>query len=87
MIASDLLLYYFHTEDCFTSFSLNMLHSVHWGINPPQKYHPPLSCQAPPPLNRETVQAPPFFRQSPLLYWFFVKPPLKVRSFGEPPKY
>ena len=23
-------------------------HSVHWGINPPQKHHPTLSWQAPP---------------------------------------
>ena len=27
------------------------------GINPPSKT-PPLSCQAPPPLNLKTVQAP-----------------------------
>ena len=24
-----------------------MVHSVHWGINPPKK-HPPILCQAPP---------------------------------------
>ena len=36
-------------------------HSLHWGINAPLKTPPPLSCQAPPPLNLQTVQAPPFF--------------------------
>ena len=25
------------------------VHSVHWGINPPSKTPPRLSCQAPPP--------------------------------------
>ena len=32
---------------------VNINHSVHWGINPPQKHHHPLSCQAPP-LNQQT---------------------------------
>ena len=45
-----------------------IVHSVHRGINHPQKHPlpPPLSCQAPP-LNLQTVQ-PPLFRQSPTLY-------------------
>ena len=43
------------------------VHSVHWGINLPQK-HPPLSCQAPLPLplNLQTVQGP--FLGNPPLY-------------------
>ena len=36
-----------------------LIHSVHWGINPPSKLQPPISCQAPP-LNLQTVQAPLF---------------------------
>ena len=35
-----------------------MHHSVHWGINSPSKTPPPLSYQAPP-LNLQTVHAPP----------------------------
>ena len=56
-------------------------HSGHWGINPP------LSFQAPP-LNQQTVQAPPFLGNPPPIFWFFVTPlPLKVGSFSEPQKY
>ena len=51
-----------------TPFLQNTSHSVHWGINPPQK-HPPLSCQAPP-LNRQTVQAPLFLGRFPLYNGF-----------------
>ena len=43
-------------------------HSVHWGINPPSKTPPSLSCQLPL-LNLQTVQAP-LFRQSPLYIGF-----------------
>ena len=80
---------------CFVCSGFNSYDSVHWGINPLLKNTAP-SCQAPPPLNRQTVQAP-------LLYWFLVNPPplpppppppsppppppLKVGSFSEPRKY
>ena len=40
---------------------LNMritIHSVHWGINSPQKHPPPLSCQAP--LKSANCPSPPF---------------------------
>ena len=52
-----------------------LIHSVHWGINPLslKKNHLPLSCQASPPLNQQTVQAPPF-QAIPPLYWFFATP-------------
>ena len=53
------------------------LHSVHWGINPPQKHHPLFLAK--PPLNQQTVQ-PRIFRQSPPIYWFFKTPP-KSRMF------
>ena len=50
-----------------------MLHSVHWGINPPSKTPPllffaklPQICQLP---------SPHIFRQFPTIYWFFVNPP------------
>ena len=36
-----------------------LLHSVHWGITPP-----------PPPLNQQTVQAPPFLGNPPSLLVF-----------------
>ena len=75
---------------CFTFHEVAMvdivilLHSVHWGINSPQKY-PPLFCQAPPPLlNQQTVQAPPLFRQFPL-YIGFSWPPPKNRIFLNSP--
>ena len=60
-------------------------HSVHWGINPPQKHHPHFFVK--PPLNLETVQAPPF-QAIPPIYWFFATPPplpLKMGFFNEPP--
>ena len=49
-------------------------HSVHWGINPPQKHHPLFLAK--PPLNQQTVQAPP-----PLLG----NPPY-ILAFHDPPK-
>ena len=62
-------------------------HIVCIGVsNPPQK-QPPLSCQTPP-LNLQTVQAPPFLDNPPppSLYWFFVKPPSKSPIFQWTPK-
>ena len=60
-------------------------HSVHWGINPHQKHHHPLFCQASP-LNLQIVQTP--FLGNPPIYWFFVTPPpLKLGFFREPAKY
>ena len=50
---------------------------------PPVKNTAPLSCQAPPPLNRPTVQAP-LFRQSPLYIGFLLVALLKVGFFSEP---
>ena len=44
-----------------------MVHSVHWGFNPPQKHLPPIFCQAP--LNWQTVQAP-LSKQTPLYIGF-----------------
>ena len=38
-----------------------MADTVHWIINPPLKHHLPISCQALPPRNWQTVQAPPTF--------------------------
>ena len=39
-------------------------HSVHWGLNPPLKNTTPLFL-AKPPLNQQTVQAPPFLGNPP----------------------
>ena len=71
---------------CVSTLSL-CSHSVHLGINPPPSKTPPhFSCQAPP-LDLQTVQAPPF-RQSPLHIGFLsTPPPLKIRFFSEPQKY
>ena len=68
-----------------TTFLQNTSHSVHWGINPPQK-HPP-SFLPSPLLKSANCPSPPLFRQVPRLYWFFVTPPLKVKFFSEPSKY
>ena len=53
-----------------------LYHSVHWGINPPSQKHHLLFLAKPPPLNWQTVQAPPppFLGNPPPLYWFFVNP-------------
>ena len=43
-----------------------------------------------PPLNRQTVQAPPFLGNPPayiLVFREVPRPPLKVGFFSEPPKY
>ena len=71
---------------------LKAAHSVHWGINPPpQKHHPPLSCQASP-LNLQTVQAPPPPFRQPLIYILVFRnsptplpprPPLKIGFFNK----
>ena len=57
-------------------------HCMHRDINPLKNITPPLSCQAPPPLNLQTVKAAPFLGNPPL-YWFFVNPspPPKSRIF------
>ena len=41
----------------------------------------------PPPLTLQTVQAHPFFRQFPPIYWVFETPCLKIRFFSESPYY
>ena len=76
-IIMDHILSYGSLDDCAAAAIIqyhNTPHSRHWGINPPppQKHHPPLSCQAPP-VNQQTVQAP-LFRQFPL-YIGFLRPP------------
>ena len=57
----------------------NIYNSVHQGINPPpppSKTPHSLFLAKPPPLNWQTVQAPPPFWANPLsIYWFFVNPP------------
>ena len=58
-----------------------LLHSVHWGINPTSNPAPTTFLPSSP-LNLQTVQVPlTLFRQSPPVYWFFVKPPSKTRIF------
>ena len=57
---------------------------MHWGINPPSKTPPPLSCQVPP-LNLQTVQAP--FLSNPPSILVFHEPSRKVGFFSEPQKY
>ena len=65
-----------------------LIHSVHWGINPLplKKNHILLSCQASPPLNQQTVQAPPFLGNPPSIL-VFCDPHLKVRFSSDSPKY
>ena len=58
------------------------VHSLHWGINPPSKTPLLLFCQAPPPLNLQTVQAP--LRQFPAIHCFFMTH-LKIEFSSEPP--
>ena len=60
--------------------------SVHWGLYPPQKQHPLFLAKRPPPYIGK-LSKPPLFRQFLPLYWFSVKPPLKVRFLSEPQKY
>ena len=60
------------------------LHSMHWGIIPPQKHHPPLYCQAP--LKLTNCPSAPFLGNHPL-YIGFLWTPLKVWSIIEPQKY
>ena len=55
--------------------------------NTPSKTPPSLSCQAPPPLNQQTVQVPPFLGNPPSICWFFKTPPIKFGSFSEAQKY
>ena len=43
-----------------------LLHSVHWGITPPSQKHYPFFL-ANPPLNQQTVQAPPLLGNPPSL--------------------
>ena len=53
---------------------------------PPQKHHPLFIAK--PPLNRQTVQVPPFLGNPPLYIGFSctLLPPLKVWFLSEPPK-
>ena len=51
-----------------TPFLQNTSHSVHWGINPLKST--PLFLAKPPPLNRQTVQAPLFLGRFPLYNGF-----------------
>ena len=60
-------------------------HSAHWGINPLKNTLLFLANR--PPLNRQTVKAPPPFLGNLPLYIGFSLPPVKVGSFSEPPKY
>ena len=46
------------------------IHSVHQGINRPQKHHP--LYLAKPPLNLQTVQAPVFRQSAPPFYIGFL---------------
>ena len=53
-------------------------HSVHWGTNPPSKTPPP-SLLSSPPLNRQTVPAPPPFLGNPPSILVFREPPPESR--------
>ena len=61
---------------------LELVHSVHRGINPPKKHHPRLSCQAPLKFANCPSPPPPLFRQSTPLYWFFVNSPTQMSDFS-----
>ena len=56
-----------------------MCHSVHWGINPPQKHHPIFFVKAP--LNLHTVQVLSFLGSSSPYLIVFRETPLKVLIF------
>ena len=66
------------------SHSLEKIHSVHWGIMPPE--HPPLLVLflAKPPLNQHTVQAP--FLGNPTSTLVFHEAPHKSQIFQRTPK-
>ena len=53
-------------------------HSVHWGINPPSKTPPPLSCQAPPPPKPANCPSPPFLGNPPYILAFREPPFLSL---------
>ena len=57
--------------------SVNRVHSVHCGINPPPppSKTPPLSFLQSPPLNRQTVQALSFYAVAPSVLVFREPPP------------
>ena len=48
-------------------------HSMHWGINPPQKHHPLFFAK--PPLKSASCPSPPFLGNSTLYVVFLVNPP------------
>ena len=58
---------------------VNIKHCVHWGNSPPQKHHPRLSCQAPPPKSKNCSS--PLSRQSLLYVCFFCEHPAKSQIF------
>ena len=61
-----------------------IMHSVHWGINPPPLLKSIFFVK---PLHKSAncPSCPCFLRQSPHIYWFFVTPlPLKIGFFSEP---
>ena len=63
------------TEECIKNKTKEFkqeTHSAHWGINPPLKNTapPPSFLPSPPPLNQQTVQAPPFLGNPPLYIGF-----------------
>ena len=54
---------------------------------PPLENTPPLILAKPPPLNLQTVQAPPFLGNPPYILVFREPLPLKLGFFGELQKY
>ena len=58
---------------------------MQWGINPPSKTPPLLSCQVFPSLNLQTVPAP--FLINPISILVFCEPSLNMEFFSEPQKY
>ena len=64
-------------------FSEDEKHSVHWGINPPQKHYPLFLAK--PPLKFANWSSPPFLGNPPSILVFH-EPPLNIGFFSEPPK-
>ena len=71
-------LFYFikkHFPDC---------HSVHWGINPPQKHHPLILAKI---IPLKSANCPSPFLSNPHSILVFHETYLKVGFFSEPQKY
>ena len=83
--ATSYYLYHFINPLLSNQYFYTFIIIVYIWVSTPAQKHPLLSCQAPSPLNQQTVQTPSpsilVFRESP------TPTPLKVAFFSELPEY